>query len=425
MSENQFQVFISSASNDNEKPPFDDRAQGFVTFFSQQLAWELTNLGELNTNIFFDEKIGNPGNEIYPPVQRKIADSSIFLIVLSPSWIASSWCRKEFETFVVECSRSGEDVLRRIVVVKKRPIDAQTLPDLLQEKEGFAFYTRSDPDDVTPVHEFYSRGAVQDKTEYFDVLSRLADHIYSTIKHIADSSRQVADIAAKIAKSAPPEPLPTTPELDRTKPEYWLHRVAIEHKLSPGDQPVVLVSFASEDQGWMDELHAFLELRIGELRDSDGRPYQLWNFSDANVGTTPGDEFPEIVAEKMWRCRAAVIVLNKDYFRSQYCRYIELPFLMWRWERHKLMCLPVKVGMVPIDKVRLPRYEGVSRSIVLNDIIDDRQAAMDFSNSRYRDLNLKELKEEKLEAEIEKRFDGVSRRVEDFLKKRYGARDED
>ena len=37
----------------------------------------------------------------------------------------------------------------------------------------------------------------------------------------------------------------------------------------------------------------------------------------------PGDEFPEIVAERMWRCRAAIIILSADYVASQYCRNIE------------------------------------------------------------------------------------------------------
>jgi hypothetical protein len=212
-------------------------------------------------------------------------------------------------------------------------------------------------------------------------------------------------------------------EQNRREPEYWLRRVANERCLTPSDQPMVLVSFASEDQSWLNDLHAFLEPRLAELRDVDGRPYQLWNFSDAKRGTTPGDEFPEIVAEKMWRCRAAVIVLSRDYVRSQYCRHIELPFLMWRWEHHKLMCLPLKIGIVPIDKVRVPAFEGPARSVILDEIVDDRQAAADFAASTHRERNLKELKEAGLEAEIEKRLDGVSRRIAQFLKTRHGARE--
>jgi hypothetical protein len=236
-----------------------------------------------------------------------------------------------------------------------------------------------------------------------------------------ESKRHLEDERLK-AVQAPPQK--RAEDQNRREPEYWLHRVANERHLAPGDEPMVLVSFAGEDQSWLNDLHAFLEPRLAELRDVDGRPYQLWNFSDAKRGTTPGDEFPEIVAEKMWRCRAGVIVLSRDYVRSQYCRQIELPFLMWRWEHHKLMCLPLKIGIVPIDKVRVPAFEGSARSVILDEIVDDRQAAADFATSTHRERNLKELKEAGLEAEIEKRLDGVSRRITQFLKDRHGAREE-
>jgi hypothetical protein len=115
-------------------------------------------------------------------------------------------------------------------------------------------------------------------------------------------------------------------QLDRKTPEYWLNRVAAEHKLTPGDQPLVLISFASEDQRWVDDLRAFLDPKIELLRDN-GHLYSLWNFSDAKRGTAPGDEFPEIVAEKMWRCRVAILLFSANYFKSDYCKVIELPFL--------------------------------------------------------------------------------------------------
>ena len=127
-------------------------------------------------------------------------------------------------------------------------------------------------------------------------------------------------------------------------PEYWLHRVEDERRLPPANDPLVLISFASEDQDWIDLLRAFLDPQLEQLRNPDGRSYQLWNFSDAKRGTTPGDEFPEVVAEKMWSCRVALVLLSKHYFRSDYCRQIELPFLMWRREHHSLLCVPAQAG---------------------------------------------------------------------------------
>jgi hypothetical protein len=209
-------------------------------------------------------------------------------------------------------------------------------------------------------------------------------------------------------------------QLDRKTPEYWLNRVAVERNLTPGDQPLVLISFASEDQKWVDDLRAFLDPKIDLLRDND-HPYSLWNFSDAKRGTAPGDEFPEIVAEKMWRCRAAILLFSSSYFRSDYCKLIELPFLLWRKDHHGLMCLPIRLGTLPVDKVQVPKYQCDSRFVHLNELIDDRQAKDNFASARYRDWSLRQLREEGKEAEIEDRFAGIARHVERFLKTRFSA----
>jgi hypothetical protein len=207
----------------------------------------------------------------------------------------------------------------------------------------------------------------------------------------------------------------------RTSPEYWLDRVASTRRLEPGDQPLIFISFASEDQRWIEDVRAFLDPKMELLQDADGQAYQLWNFSDAKRGTATGDEFPEIVAEKMWRCRAALIIFSSSYFRSNYCRTIELPFLMWRREHQNLMCLPLKLGVLPVDRVRIPSYRGAARSVVIGELIDDRQANSQFANSRHRDMNLKQLREEGIESEIESRFEGIARRVAAILKERYAA----
>jgi TIR domain len=434
-------IFLSYAASDDVAPPFEDQV-GFVTFLYRQLTFELRNFGESTDLIWFDRDRSTPGALVTAEARKALVDSDILLLVLSANWMASQSCLKELLTFVEHWQSKG-DISERIVIVTKGPVEREHLPQLLEHQLEFTFYTRGDTGDAS-VHEFYWRG-VHDAKRYFDVLLQLARHLANQVHILANKSSQPMESLRKLNRPegrnggveqtrpgssaqlrAPPSSLEFEfRSADRTKPEYWLHRVASERHLSPGDEPLVLVSFASEDQEWTNSLHSFLQLRIEELCDPNGGRYKLWNFSDAKAGTTPGDEFPEVIAEKMWRCRAAVILLSMNYFKSSFCRHIELPFLMWRWERHKLLCLPVKVGIVPIDRVRLPKYDGISRRIDLNDIIDDRQAALDFSASAHRDLNLKELKEAKLEAEIEKRFFGVSRRVEDFLKKVYNAYEED
>ena len=58
---------------------------------------------------------------------------------------------------------------------------------------------------------------------------------------------------------------------------------------------------------------------------------------------------------------------------------------------------------------------------MLDELIDDRQGAINFAQSRHRNLNLKELREQGYEAEIDSRLEGIARRIADFLKKGFAA----
>ena len=211
---------------------------------------------------------------------------------------------------------------------------------------------------------------------------------------------------------------------DRATPEYWIHDVDVERRLSPGDAPLIMVSYANEDLEWVTDLQAFIDPKIEHLRDPGGDAYRLWQFSDGPGAAALGDEFPSIIAEKMWRCRVAIVVLSKAYFASRFCRQIELPFLMWRREHQGLFCIPLRLGALPVDRVRLPAYADSSRYAFIDDLVDDRQAPTDFATSPHRDFNLRQLREKGLESEIESRFDGVARLIVEFLRKQHAAVDD-
>jgi hypothetical protein len=417
------QIYISYARLDNAPPPDNPGGKGFVSVLVEQLEYESASLGSAISKLWQNPSPFENKNPFAALVAETIAASSVMIVVLSPNWIASKSCRLELQLFRKRWENEPDsDFAHRIIVVGKRSVAPEERPAFLSNQEEFNFYTYSGGEE----RELLARGKFEN-AQSFMLVRRLANTLVRlTRQPPAKSARSTSpDNAAKgtvILPDFEPDPDPPRP---RDKAAYWLHRVAVERQLSPGDEPLVIVSFASEDQAWVDELHTFLEPRLDELRDIGDRPYLLWNFAHAKRGTMPGDEFPEIVAEKMWRCRAAIILLSRDYFKSSYCKEVELPFLMWRRYRHEMMCLPVKLGTVPIDRVKIPEYDGASRSVNLSDIIDDRQAAIGFATSQYRDLNMKELKEKQLWSEIEKRFDGVARHVADFLKMRHGATTEE
>lgn len=188
-------------------------------------------------------------------------------------------------------------------------------------------------------------------------------------------------VATQGAPSASNKTNSDTAPLIRKTTEYWLHRMEEVRCLPHGDSPLIMMSYASEDRRWVNDLKAFVAPKLEGLIDENGQNYEMWNFEDERRGTAPGDEFPDIVAEKMWRCRVAIILLSRDYFSSSYCREIELPFLFWRRDHHSLLCVPLRLGALPLNTVRLPNHRHPPRSVSLSEIIDDRQAATDFAAS--------------------------------------------
>ncbi len=378
--------------------------------------------------VFMDLESIALGTDFREAISQAFTETSVLLVIIGRRWLAdgrinheADWVRAEIRT-----------ALAQNIPIIPVLVDGAPMPSV-----------RDLPADI---HEFSYRQAapIESGRRFREQMDRLLREIdkflggergrswwLSTLKksETVAPSRPIPVVPtsprAVEPKPVTPAPRAVAPTYARTSPEYWLNRVAVERKLPPGDEPLVMISYASEDQAWITELRSFLDRRVEQLRDTNGRSYELWNFSDVKRGTVPGDEFPEIVAEKMWRCRVALVVLSKDYFNSRYCRTIELPFLMWRRGQHGLICLPIKLGTLPADAVRLPAYEHPSRKVMLEEIIDDRQAPEDFMSSPYRELSMKQLKERGLESEIENRFDGLSRQVFAYLKTRYEAVEED
>ena len=63
------------------------------------------------------------------------------------------------------------------------------------------------------------------------------------------------------------------------------------------------------------------------------------------------------------------------------------------WRLHGLFCVPLRLGALPADRVRLPAYTEPSRHVFIDGMVDDRQASADFATSPYRELSLKQLRE--------------------------------
>ena len=76
-------VFISYARADDEKPPHDDTAQGWVTFLWDQLRWELTTRGAKQAKLWLDRYQIDPAESFTPKIEAAVKEAAVILPILS------------------------------------------------------------------------------------------------------------------------------------------------------------------------------------------------------------------------------------------------------------------------------------------------------------------------------------------------------
>jgi hypothetical protein len=165
-------VFISYARADDEKPPFDDTARGWVAFFWEQLRWELTQAGINQAKLWLDRYDIEPSEKFTEKIEAALRQAKMIIPILSPNWVTRPWCQRELERFLELKSEQGNDT-DSIVLVKKREPPQTDVPIPLRDREGYKFFTK-EPSGL--VREFYWRG-LQDKDAYFNVVKRIAEWI--------------------------------------------------------------------------------------------------------------------------------------------------------------------------------------------------------------------------------------------------------
>jgi hypothetical protein len=186
-----FQVFVSYARKDNESPKGDPSLKGFVTFLHESLNEELTDLGATAVNIWRDTRNISDVDQFTPVLEEQVGSSSIMLVIMSPNWLASSYCQAEVKLFTQRWSDEGEEALKnRVKVVRKRPNDRNLWPSFLQGQVGIPFYSEDQSDGVALEDGYFWRGKVRDETyhqkvrELAGILSREASRVYTQIPKI-------------------------------------------------------------------------------------------------------------------------------------------------------------------------------------------------------------------------------------------------
>jgi hypothetical protein len=166
-------VFISYSRADDEKPPGDDNASGWVAFFWEQLRWALTNAGMHQAKLWLDRYEIEPDENFTKKIEEALREARLFIPIFSPNWVQRKYCQEELCRFVELRPQSGDPGDDDIILVKKREVLIDDVPDVLRHRVGYQFF-REEPSGK--LKEFYWRG-LEDREAYLDVLKEMADRI--------------------------------------------------------------------------------------------------------------------------------------------------------------------------------------------------------------------------------------------------------
>ncbi len=73
--------------------------KGFVTCLLEQIYFEFQQLGAPWPTIWRDTRNLELGDVFDPVIDDAIQQSALFLVVLSPNWMESEYCRSELDSF--------------------------------------------------------------------------------------------------------------------------------------------------------------------------------------------------------------------------------------------------------------------------------------------------------------------------------------
>ncbi len=162
----EFDLFVSYAHVDDE--PVAGADQGWVTNFVRSVKTRLAcKLGRGDAYaMWMDHDLRN-AEPITPQILERVRRSAILVILLSPGYVASTWCRQEREAFFGMVREHGP---RTVFVVELDPVDQAVRPEELSDINPFRFWVRNprggaprilgwprpNPDD----HDYY--GAIDD-----------------------------------------------------------------------------------------------------------------------------------------------------------------------------------------------------------------------------------------------------------------------
>ena len=194
-------IFISYAQVDDQLLP--DMERGWVTTLAAGLKTLLeSKLREVSVWMDRELALNAP---LTPALLDTLRHTAVLIVVMSPGYLKSEWCRRERETFLnLVRERTHGD--RRIFIVESDKIERDERPAEFGDILPYRFWVQKDERrPARPLGWPFPKG----EQEYYDQLNFLREQVEAELKSLKDAAE--IGIAAPPARSgAAPVPGPTT-----------------------------------------------------------------------------------------------------------------------------------------------------------------------------------------------------------------------
>lgn len=134
-------VFISYTHIDDQ--PLGEDRRGWIAMLETALATRLGQLLGENARIWRDKKKLDGNDRFDQEIVEHLVRAAVLVSVLSPRYLKSEWCQREFATFVEAAERDHSlliDNKSRIFKVLKTPVEREREPAQAQGLLGYCFY---------------------------------------------------------------------------------------------------------------------------------------------------------------------------------------------------------------------------------------------------------------------------------------------
>ena len=188
----KYDVFVSYAHIDDQPAP--EVGEGWVSIFVKALTSRLTQKLGQPVSVWMDYQL--PGNQpLTDTMLDVVRQSATLVIILSPSYVNSEWCRQEKNTFLYNI-KQRTNYTSRVFVIEYDEMEIFDKPDELRELLRYRFWDKKRGQRASYTLGYPKPNPNKDSS-YYQKLNYLASGLAEALKSLKESAESPISVIPK------------------------------------------------------------------------------------------------------------------------------------------------------------------------------------------------------------------------------------